>query len=81
MQSLIPDLPRTAEIVPNSVYPVVGGVTVLMYRETPHYAFNTAVTEEGVMIQETNFVHGKYTSRLLTWQYLQEHQAWYWRTS
>ncbi len=71
----LPD--QTKNIIPNSDYPIVGGVTMLEYGEKKHYVENTKVVKEGVWIKESNFGKCGYSERLLTWAYLKEHNAKY----
>lgn len=79
VRSKIKDLPSTKDIIPNSIYPNVGGVTVINYDGLRHYMLNEQVTEEGLRISECNFVKGKCGERLLTWEYLIEKKAQYYR--
>ncbi len=77
-KSLVPNLPRTSEIVTNTVFPNLGGITVLDYRGTTHYVVNQKITADGVLIKESNFGGPGYSERFLTWEYLKEHNARYW---
>lgn len=78
IKSKIPEFPSTKDLIPNSIFPNVGGVVILQYDRLAHYALIEAVVEAGVWISETNFEKGKFTKRLLTWNYLENHQAQYW---
>lgn len=77
IKNKIPDFPNTKDLIPNSIYPTVGGVIILQYK-VPHYVLVEKVIEEGVWIAESNFGGCGYSKRLLTWQDLEEHQAVYW---
>lgn len=75
----LPTLPRTKDIVPNSIYPNVGGVTLISYNGVMHYMYNEEVTEEGIRVSECNFTPNTCGQRLLTWKYLEEKKAEYYR--
>jgi len=80
VKSRIPEFPLTKDLVPNSIYPVKGGVVLLDYNGTPHYALTPDEVEvEGYWIDESNFESGKYTRRFITWEYARSHGAKYWR--
>lgn len=81
IKSIIPNLPRTSELTANSNYPSLSGITILDYDGLIHYVKNTKVVEDGVWIKESNFIKGEYTTRFLTWDYLEEHKAQYWTPS
>lgn len=78
IQTLIVGLPMTSQIVPNSIYPTVSGITILEYHGVLHYVKNLEVTELGEWIKESNFIAGEYTTRFLSWEYLLEYNAQYW---
>jgi hypothetical protein len=78
IQKKIENLPRTAELVGNSIYPHVGGVIILYYKNLVHYVFVEEVLKDGVRIAESNYTHCEYSKRFLTWEYLESHQAKYW---
>lgn len=79
LKSLIPNLPRTSDMVPNSITPVVNQTVILSYGDVIHYAYITAVETEGIRIKESNFGGPGYTSRFLEWSYLESHSARYFR--
>lgn len=81
VQSLTGWLPRTSQIVPNTIYPVVGGVIVLWYGNTPHYVYVAGVLEEGVRVKHSNFGKPGYYENLFSWNYLEEHKASYLRSN
>lgn len=74
----IPSFPLTKDLISNSIYPLVGGVAIMYYGSMPHYALITNVQANGINISESNFKHGLYTQRFLTWGYLYSHQTIYW---
>ena len=78
VKNRIPRLPRTNELKANSIYPNVGGVTILNYNELIHYVINEKVEEKGIWINETNFGGPGYSKRFLTWEYLKGKEAKYW---
>jgi hypothetical protein len=81
VKSLVPELPRTAELLPNTNYPNILGIVILDYDGLKHYAKVTSVLVEGIWIKESNFVKGGYTSRIVSWDYLKDHNAQYWTPS
>lgn len=78
IKNKIASWPNTKDIVANSIYPTVGGVTILNYDGILHYVWNREVTEAGIWIKESNFYNCEYSTRFLTWDYLKDHQALYW---
>jgi hypothetical protein len=61
-------LPRMIDIIPNEIYPKVGGLVILRYTNNKHIVVVTKVTEEGIWIREANFKPCALGSRLLSWQ-------------
>jgi|GEM_PF-3881203 len=79
IKSKIKSLKPTKEIIPNSIFPNIGGVTIINYDGTIHYMLNEKVEEEGLTISECNYEEGKCGKRLLTWQYLKDRKAEFYR--
>lgn len=79
VRSKILTFPLTKDLVPNSPVPIPGGVVILDYNGTPHYALTPyEYTKEGVFLDESNFKKGTYTQRFVDWEYLKNHNAKYW---
>lgn len=78
VKARIPSFPLTKDVFPNSAVPVVGGVIIMQYPRLVHYVIVTAISKEGVYIDESNFKHCVIAPRFLTWEYLGAHQAKYW---
>ncbi len=79
IKSKIPTLKPTKDIKPNSVYPNLNGLTIINYDGVIHYMFNEEVKELGIWISECNYEAGKCGKRLLTWQYLKDRKAEFYR--
>lgn len=78
IKSKIPEFPSTKDLKTSDI-PHVGGVVILDYNGTPHYAFiPNPITKEGFRVQQTNLKKGEYTEDFLTWEYLKQHDAKYW---
>lgn len=77
-QSLIPNLPHTYDIIPNSIFPNLGGLVILDYNGVTHYVVVKEVLENGIWIKESNFGGSGIQERFLTWEDLEKHQAKYW---
>lgn len=79
IKSKIPDFPMTKDLKSNTIYPSVRGVVVMDYDGIPHYAFIESVTETGINVSQTNIPSCEYSEKHLTWQYLTDHNSWFWR--
>lgn len=79
LKTLIPNLPRAREIVGNSIAPVRDGVLILQYDNLIHYAYIESVSEEGIHVKESNYIRGQLGERDLSWKYLKDHRAEYYR--
>lgn len=66
LHTLIVDLPLQKDIIPNGP-PSVGGVVVLNYHGTPHLAYITGFTADGVEVKEANYHHCEYDTRVIKW--------------
>lgn len=62
----IKNLPKMADIQPNTDYPRVGGLVVFQYK-VKHIAVVTKVTKEGIWVKEANFEACKTGQRLVPW--------------
>lgn len=66
LKQKIPNLPMMNQIVPNSP-PTVGGAVVMNYYGIPHVAYIVGLTEDGVVVEESNYHHCKYDTRTVSW--------------
>lgn len=52
---LLGKLPKMADILPNTPYPVVGGLTIFDYNGKKHVAVNKKITQDGILVRECNY--------------------------
>lgn len=64
-KSVIPSLPRMAEITPNTP-PSVGSVAILQYKEK-HVAIVEKLTSDGFFLRETNYRPCEVSTRFISW--------------
>jgi hypothetical protein len=57
-------LPK-GEIIPNNLYPKVGGVIILQYGNLKHYAYVEKVGADGIHIAEANFIKCARSKRII----------------
>lgn len=63
-------------LYPNTT-PFVGAVALFRYPNDYHVAYVERITEEGFYISETNYSHGKYTERFISWDDIYLRGFWY----
>lgn len=73
----IKDLPKMADILPNTDYPNVGGLIIFSYAGVKHIAVIEQVLEKGIYIKEANFHSNLIARRLVKWD--DERIIGYWR--
>lgn len=66
-KSKVPNLPHTIDLYPNTPA-VVGAVALFNYHGIPHYAVVLEVEIDRVLIDETNFHHGRHDHRVISLQ-------------
>lgn len=81
---LLGKLPPMDEIVGNTSYPNIGGLIIIYYSDgdggiIKHLMVIVKVSKEGVTVKEANYEPCLVGSRLLTWEYLVDREAEYWR--
>lgn len=68
----------SGEITPNTSYPRVGGIVIMIYNGVKHYAYILSVEEDGIHIQETNFQKCERTWRTISFD--DTHIVGYWHS-
>lgn len=66
VRSLIPSLPLANKIVPNTT-PHVGAVAVFDYNGLPHYGIIASISNDGFELQDSNYVHCRYSTHFIAW--------------
>jgi len=76
---LIDKLPPMKEIIENTKYPNVGGLIIIWYGNIKHIAVIEKVVKNGIYVKEANYKKCYIGKRFLTWDYLKNKEAKYWR--
>lgn len=77
VRSLIPSLPL-ANLIKSNTTPHIGAVAVFDYEGLPHYGIITKLTADGFYLEDSNFVHCKYTTHFIAWSNV--HIIGFWAT-
>lgn len=73
------DLPKMAEILPNTIHPVIGGLIIFDYNGLKHIAVVLEVKKEGILVFEGNYKPYTIEKRLVSWD--DKAIVGYWRST